>query len=214
MKHSKGRVALVVCAIMLLGLFVMTGCGSGRAASAKDIEFLTASEYWYHYDEVTGEYEKMSFNNDMSMEVEVIDYSDYHLLLRVDGEVKAYTYIKTGLDIADSEKYMAGYSGEFSVLGGSVEEIVLGPFDYDGDIEYPDNAVKTYELTDDFEAYSLNTFKHIIDGEVVEDTVDYKQLTMKESVENMEYSGYGFIWFNDEMQVEKVLFYGDTIVEE
>ena len=109
---------------------------------------------------------------------------------------------------------MAGYSGEFSVLGGNAEEVVLGPFDYDGDVEYPQNAVKTYALADNVEAHTLYTYKHIIDGEVARDEADYQQITIKEAAENMEYGGHGFVWFNDDLQVEKILFYGDTIFEE
>lgn len=244
---------MLVCMLIIGGIIMMSGCRDGRTASASDVGFLTASEYWYHYDEVTGESEKMSFSDDftfywgcecgepidnsdcyelydydeetsviklyndyddMTMELEVLDYSDYHILLKYDGKIKDYTYVETGLDVVDGEKYMAGYSGEFSVIDGSIEEVVLGPFDYDGDIEYPENALKTYALADDFEAYTLYTFKHIIDGEVVKDEVDYQQLTIKEAAENMGYGGYGFIWFNDDLKVEKILFYGDTIVEE
>ena len=115
-----------ICSIMLLALFMMTGC-SNHASSSEDISFLTASEYWYHFDEVTGENEKMSFHedfsfywgcecgepigdsdcyelfdfdeetsivklyndyDDMSMELEVLGYSDYHLLLKMEGEIK------------------------------------------------------------------------------------------------------------------------------
>lgn len=247
------RVSIVIAVIMVLEMVMMcTGC-SGQTASKNDVEFLTANETWYHYDEVTGENEKMSFSEDfsfywgcecgepvgnsdcyelydydkdtsviklyndydnMSMELEVLDCSDYHLLLRIDGEIKNYTYVDTCLDIVDSEKYMDGYSGEFSILGGSTSEVILGPFDYDGDVEYPDNAVKTYKLADNTEAYTLYTHKHIVDGEVVEDDVDHQRITIEEAAENMEYGGYGFIWFDDELQVEKLFFYGDTIVEE
>lgn len=231
---------------------MITGCGD-RTASAKDIEFLTASEYWYHYDEVTGESEKMRFGedftfywgcvcgepignsdcyelfdydketsmiklyndyDDMFMELEVLDYSDYHILLRIDGKIKDYTYSETGLDVVDSEKYLAGYSGEFSMLDGNAEEVVLGPYDYDGDEKYPDNAKKTYKFADDVKAQTLFTFTHIKDGKMIENTVDYKEISMKDALYHIEYSGYGFIWFDDNMQVSKILFYGATIAEE
>ena len=244
---------ILACIVIVGGILMMAGCGDGRTASSRDIEFLTASEYWYRYDEVTGESEKMSFRDDftfywgcecgepvgnsdcyelydydketsmiklyndyddMSMEMEVLDFNDYYLLLKIDGEIKGYTYADSFLEIADSEKYMDGYSGEFAVLGGSTEKIELGPFDYDGDIEYPDDAVKTYSIAEDAEAYTLYTFRHIVDGEIVEDTVDYQEITMEKAAEHMEYSGYGFVWFDDELNVTKLLFYGDTILEE
>ena len=250
--NSKKCITVLICISLLFSLFVLTGCG-GRTASAKDVEFLTASEYWYHYDEVTGESEKMSFHDDftfywgcecgepigdsdcyelydydketstiklyndyddMAMEIEVLDYSDYHLLLRVDGNIKDYTYSDTGLNMANSEKYIAGYSGEFFMLDGNEEEIVLGPFDYDGDEAYPDNAKKAYRLADDLKTYSLSAFTKIKDGEVVENNVDYGEISLDEALMNIEYGGYGFVWFNDNLQIDNIVLYGATTAEE
>ena len=241
-----------IYSIVLLALLMITGC-SNQTAPAQNIEFLTASEYWYHYDEVTSECEKMSFHedfsfywgcecgepigdsdcyelfdfdeetsiiklyndyDDMSMELEVLGYSDYHLLLKIDGEIKNYTYADTGIELSESEKYMEGYSGEFSILEGTAEEIVLGPFDYDGDVEYPDNAKVSYKLSADVETQTLFTFTKIKDGEIVENTVDYEEISLDEAVENIEYGGCGLIWFNDNLEVSKLLFYGATIAEE
>ena len=246
------KIFYLTCSTMLLVLFMITGC-SNSTSSSKDVSFLTSSEYWYHYDEVTGECEKMSFHedfsfywgcecgepigdsdcyelfdfdketsviklyndyDDMSMELEVLGYSDYHLLLKMDGEIKNYTYADTGIELSESEKYMEGYSGEFSILEGTAEEIVLGPFDYDGDVEYPDNAKVSYKLAADVETHTLFTFTKIKDGEVIENTVDYKEISLDEAVENMEYGGCGLIWFNDNLEVSKILFYGATIAEE
>ena len=240
------RIAILLCLLM------MVGC-SNRNASAKDVEFLTASECWYHYDEVIGESEKMRFNedftfywgcecgepigdsdcyelfdydketsiiklyndyDDMFMELEVLDYSDYHLLLKIEDEIKNYTYNDSGIELADSEKYLEGYSGEFAILGGDTKEVILGPFDYDGDEDYPENAIKTYAFAENIEVHTLDCFTRVVDGEVVENTVDYKQVDMEEVEEIMEYGGYGMVWFDDEMQVEKLLVYGDNRVEE
>lgn len=234
---------------ILLNLFIITGC----TPSTKDFDFLTASKAWYHYDEVTGESEKMEFredfsfnweyesgksvgtsdtyelfvydketsticlyndHNDQSTELEVLDFSDYHILLRIDGKIKDYTYSETGLNVPDSQKYMKGYSGEFFFWDGNTEEIVLGPFDYDGDEKYPDNAMKTYKLADDVKTYSLFTFTQIKDGKVIENTVDYKEIDIQETLTHIEYGGGGFVWFDDNLQVNKILLYGATIAEE
>jgi len=241
-----------LCTTIAFSLFLLTGCHE-QASLIEDIEFLTASEYWYHYDEVTGECEKMSFNedftfywgcecgepvgnsdcyelydydkessiirlyndyDDMSLELEVLDYSDYHILLKTEGKIKAYTYSDTGIELENSEKYMDGYSGEFTFLDANAEEIVLGPFDYDGDVEYPDNAVKAYSFSDDVKFHTLFTFTQIKDGEVVENTVDYEEITMEEALYHIEYGAGGFVWLDDELQVNKILIYGATIAEE
>jgi len=247
------KLLFTFCATIILGLFLLTGCQKEQAASTKDVEFLTSSEYWYHYDEVTGESEKMSFHadltfywgcecgepigdsdcyerfdydketstiklyndyDDMSMELEVFDYSDYHILLKMDGKIKDYTYNETGLELENSEKYMSGYSGEFTFLEADTEEIVLGPFDYDGDVDYPDNATKAYKFADDVEFHTLFTFTQIKDGEVIENTVDYNEVDMEEALYHIEYGAGGFVWFDDELRVEKILVYGATVAEE
>lgn len=242
----------VICIAILICLLMITGC-SGRTASAKDVEFLTASEYWYHFDEVTGECEKMSFReefefywgcecgepvgdsdcyelydynketsiiklyndyDDMSMEIEVVDYSDYHLLLKVDGEIKDYTYSDPGIDVVESEKYMSGYAGVFSMHNGTSEEVELGPFDYDGDEEYPENAKRTYKLAEDATFYELFAFTKYKDGVEVENTVDFNEINLEKALYHIEYGGYGFVWFNDNLEISKIMIYGSTRAEE
>ena len=132
----------------------------------------------------------------------------------MDGKIKDYTYSETGLDVIDSEKYMSGYSGEFSILDGNTDEVVLGPFNYDGDIEYPANALRTYKLSDDIKTEVLSTFTHIKNGEVIENTIDHKEIDIEEALYHIEHDGYGFIWFDDNLQVSKILIYGATIAEE
>ena len=43
---------------------------------------------------------------------------------------------------------------------------------------------------------------------------DYKELKGEEIAAYMEYGGYGIIWFDEELEVEKVMFYGATVAEE
>lgn len=250
----KGRgiwcVALIVC------LVLMTGCAKSTDVS-KGGEFLLASEYWYHFDEVRGEFEKMRFNedtsfywgcecgepvgdsdcyerfafdaktsslrlyndfDDMSMEMEVLDYSDGHILLRMDGEIKDYTSEAMELNVMnhelDHEMYMDGYSGAFYMLDGNDEEVVLGPFDYDGDVTYPDNAKKTYTFSDDVEVYTLFVFTKVRDGQVIESKVDYEAISVSEAVDQMEYGVGGFVWFDDQVKVNKMVLYGEIRIEE
>ena len=57
---------IIVCIFIIGGILMMAGCSNGKTASARDVEFLTSSEYWYHYDEATGESEKMSFSDEFT----------------------------------------------------------------------------------------------------------------------------------------------------
>jgi len=116
-------------------------------------------------------------------------------------------------EIEDGEKYFSGYSAEGFVIRGNTAEVVLGPCDYDGDVEYPDNAFNTYEFTDDAKAYVLYTYRHIVNGEEAENDVDYRKISMEDAVNEMQ-SGYAYVWFENELKISKILFYGSLVVEE
>lgn len=199
--------------LLLLVLLTFGGC-SNKTASNEDVKRLIASDSWYRYDEVTGESEKLIFrDDDTSTELQVLDYSDYHLLLEIDGEIKDYTNVDIDFEITDGEKYLSGYSMAASILSGNEEEVVLTHYNYDGDVEYPDNVCKTYPIADDAEFYDLQVETHTKDDVEIKNDTIYQKLTGADAASMMEWSS-GFVWFNAEMEVSKIVFYGATYVEE
>lgn len=244
---------ITICVVMIAIIILCASCGGKGKASAKDVEFLTATEYWYAYDEVTGEYEKMRFSEDFSfywgcecgepvgdsdlyelyaydkegqtiklyndyddssMEVKVLDHSDYHLLLEVNGEVRDYTSVHSGLEIPESERYLAGYNMYAYFIEGSADSAVLGPFDYDGDIEYPENAMKTYVIADDAEFYEYQITKTLnVDSGESTTKSDYRAIE-GDDLEYLLNNGAGFIWFNDKLEITKAVFYGEIEIQE
>ena len=239
---------LIICFLLIMCMTAFAGCGGSKASQA-DVEFLTASEEWWFYDEVTGESEKMRFNDDFtfywgcecgepigysdmlemydydketqtiklyngyddtSMEMKVLDYSDYHLLLEQEGEIKDYTSEEIGIDVDNSEEYFGGYNMHAWIIDVNDEEVIVGPSDYDGDVEYPENAMKAYKLADDIEFYDLQVNKTIAadGGEYCETT--HEELNHEDGLAAMDGS-YGFIWFNDDMEIEKFTYFGEII---
>ena len=236
---------LVVCITLIMCMAMLAGCGGQVKA---DSDFLRASDYWWFYDEVTGESEKMSFKDDgtfywgcecgepvgdsdlyelydydketqtvklyndyddSSMEMKVLNYSDYHLLLEQDGEIKGYTSEESGLDVANSETYFKDYNMHAWVMDFKDGEVVLGPFDYDGDVEYPDNAMVAYTLAEDAEFYDLQIKKTIEDdGEFVK--ITHTPLSREEGMKILD-GNYGFVWFNEDMEIEKFTYFGEII---
>ena len=246
---------LFVLAVIMVMIFSFSGCGDSQAE--KDFEkVLTASEYWYHFDEVTGENEKMSFRedeefywgcecgepigdsdllelydfdaddsviklhndfDDYSMDIEVLDYNDYHLLLKVDGRIKDYTSavpdVKGALNVDDTENFLSGYSGEFHTINGDEDSVVLTHFDYDGDVEYPENAFKEYSFAEDVAFYSLIANTHIVNGDVASHNEEFTEIDKESAIVSME-GGATFIWFNDDLEISKMMFYGAVVSEE
>lgn len=244
---------LILCGILMIALTIFAGCGDSYTSSAQDAAFLTSTEYWWRYDEVTGEYEKMCFSEDLSfywgcecgepigasdiydryaydektntiklysgddetsMQMTVLDYSDYHLLLEIDGEIKDYTYLRSDMYIEDAETYISGYNMFGWFIESDGKEAVVGPFNYDGDIEYPDNAMKAYAISKEAVFYDLQTETRLNVKEN-EETMDvsYEKLTRGEGLSRME-NGFAFIWFNDAMEIEKVIYYGAVYMQE
>lgn len=238
---------LFMCMLVIFSVLVFAGCNGSRQASPEDVTFLTCTDYWYHYDEMAGENEKMKFSKDFSFywgcecgepvgdsdvyelydydqeaqtirlynefddssrEIRVLDYSDYHLLLEIDGQVRDYTYMDAGLYIENSEKYLSGYNMYSSIIEGNAKAVVSGPFNYDGDVEYPDQAVTSYRIADEAQFFDLNIITTVKDGQELQE-ISYEEMTGEKAVSRMKDTA-AFIWFNDEMEIKKILFYGAT----
>lgn len=183
------------------------GCACGEPVGNSDLLER------YEFDLETSKIKLYNDYDDFNMEAEVLHHSDHHLLLKIDGEIKDYTSIESGIDIEESEKYLSGYSGEFNTLGVSDAGILLGPFNYDGDVEYPDDAFMTCGLHEDAEVYLLDIYTQIRDGETVRHDVEYRPLGASEAAPYME-QGTAFVWFDETLKITKLLFYGEVIVEE
>lgn len=238
---------VVTVLLVLIMMLCIVGCGlNGRVASKKDVEFLTVNDAWYHYDPITYENEKMSFNEDFSMYwgcecgepvgdsdlyeffdydkdkselrvyntydgdekvLKVLNYSKEHLMLEIDGVIKEFIPYSNSYDLTYDKEYLKGYSSYVSTREVQGSDLVVGPADYDGDVEYPDNAFRTYKMSDDIEFYDY-FFKY--DGEA---SHTYNKLSLKEGLEAFE-SSSAFIWFNDNLEICKVMYYGSLVIME
>ena len=239
-----------ICLILIICMSGLAGCSGGDRQTGKgEADFLMASDYWWFYDEVTGESEKMAFRedgtfywgcecgepigdsdcyelydydketqviklyneyDDTSMEMKVLDYSDYHLMLEQDGEIKDYTCDELGLEVANSEQYFKNYNMVGWVTDVNNGQAIVGPYDYDGDVEYPENAMKAYDLAEDITFYDVQVKKVIFEDGGEDCEITYDEMEQTDGMENMEGS-FGFIWFNEDMEIEKFTYFGEII---
>lgn len=245
---------LLVSILIIVAIFAATGCSSQN--KLEEAAFLTVSEYWWFYDETTGESEKMRFSADgtfywgcecgepigdsdlyelyeydadtgtillynnydaTSMKMEVLDYSDYHILLKIDGHVKDYTCgngMAGEMDMISPEMYISGYNMYGWITETDGENAVVGPYDYDGDVEYPENAFKSYPLADNIRFFSLQ-ITSVMDADTGDTSheVEFDDMDYESGISALD-MGYGFIWFNDNMEIRKVVYYGSTCIQE
>ncbi|PQD94840.1 hypothetical protein CYL18_12825 [Pradoshia eiseniae] len=140
--------------------------------------------------------------------IEVISYNDYHLMLKIDGVVKDFVPYSCSFDFDYDKEYIKDYSSYVTTMEVQGLGLVVGPFNYDGDVGYPDEAFDTYMMSEDIEFYDYSY--ESINGKV---NTKYKKLSMAEGLDAFE-SSSAFIWFNKNMEISKVMYYGSLIVEE
>lgn len=176
------------------------GCECGEPVGDSDLYQL------YDYDKDKQVIRLYSDVDNASEEIKVLDYSDYHLLLKIDGQIRGYTFLDAGINPGESSENLSDYSLYASIIEGDDKTAVLGPFNYDGDAAYPDNAIKSYPVAKQAEFFDLNVKITEKDGQTTRKTF-FKELTRKEAASHME-NTTGFIWLNEKMEIEKIVFYG------
>ena len=176
------------------------GCECGEPVGDSDLYEL------YDYDSETRTIRLYNDYDNSSMELKVLDYSDYHLLLEYDGEIKDYLYIDPNLYIEESETYLSGYDLYATVIEEENGSVILGPFNYDGDIEYPDNAMKSYSLAENVQFFDLDVETTVKNDE------EQTKVSYREIASCPEDASSVFVWLNSEMEIEKMVFYGALTV--
>ncbi|MBQ9960729.1 MAG: hypothetical protein IJP00_02365 [Firmicutes bacterium] len=147
--------------------------------------------------------------------IQVVEYSDSSLILKFqDGKVKEF---RTDQDIPDvPEKYMdyiEGFTGYKSVYKLEDNKVYIGPSGFDGDVDGKD-VFKPYELASDAKLHSLDV-KTIIKGDAEKSTYNYEVLTKEEAFYNPDNSvRIGFVWLNENLEVEEILYFGELIIWE
>ena len=99
--------------------------------------------------------------------ITILDNSDEHLLLSIDGKVKDYTKEKNEFNQDDVSRYISGYNMYAYIVDGDSKNITLAHCGYDGDVVYPDDVQKTYKINNDAKIYDLQISKHFKDGKLI-----------------------------------------------
>lgn len=149
--------------------------------------------------------------------VPVLTYSDYHMILNVDGQVidflnEEYAGEVPLIDIK-YEELIDGYTGFYSVLGAKDDAVTMNMPGYDGDIKEQRALNEDYVLDENCEFINMDIYREVSDdGEYKEVTVD--KMTRKEAKEFMEYGAAAFVWMDENLEVQKMMFWGERIIYE
>jgi len=148
--------------------------------------------------------------------INVLSHNDYHLMVEMDGRIKTYTPEITYTSdyyYGDDSKYISGYEGYCTVFKVSDGKAEVGPFNYDGDIEYPEGTIELIDVADNAVFYELIVNSEIDDSGIISHKESYRQLSSDEVKGILEYSsGNAYLWYNDQLEIEKMMFWGQTII--
>ena len=146
--------------------------------------------------------------------VKVLHYDRTSLMLQIGGEIKEF-YAENNVPDVDDKllSKIEGYSGYNAIYKVEKGQIYVGPSEYDGDAQSED-VFRPYELAEDAVFESLSV-KKVYKGDTEDSTFEYKKLTQKEAIKRFDnQSEIGFVWYNRDLEVTKVLFYGITEIYE
>ena len=101
----------------------------------------------------------------------------------------------------------------------SEEEVKCAPLGYDSQGLYVDGPFETYKLAENVTYSELTiTSWRTVDGDL-ENEDRYEKSFKEFNEEDLAYvrengGGTAFLWFNDQMEIEKVLFWGENAIVE
>ena len=144
-------------------------------------------------------------------------------MLEIDGEIKDFNLEEfdttSQFYCMEGEEYFSGYESFSRIIEIKDNAIVCAPHAYDSQGIYQDGPFEEYPLAKDvkWEEISITSWIVITDDMENEERYEkqYRELTDEDLITLNECGcGAAFLWFNDEMKVEKVLFWGELTIME
>ncbi len=140
---------------------------------------------------------------------EILRYDDQSLLMKTEDGIKQFTFECEIPLLSDYSDYFQGYSAYVSLLKLEDKEIKCGPSFYDGDVKEHREMTYMVALSEDVKFYELY-IETIHSEEEVTTSHSYQELTSEDAELLLDSTlGGGFIWYNDNLEIEKIVFYGE-----
>lgn len=200
----------------------MMGCSKTQNDSGSSkIQEDFVDKKWLFYDEEAGIITLSNDYDDAKAEIKVLRYNEYHLMLEIDNEIKDFVLyehdISSNFYAFEGERYLEGYESQCTVVDMKDDKIVYGPVNYDPEGAYEDGPFEEYEMEESVPIYNLFIERYnSIQGD--EEYEEFYNVTFTEiGEEEIRYildsgAGSAYLWFNDDMKVEKIVFWGENSV--
>lgn len=175
----------------------------------------------YEYDSETGMITLLNDSDDATDEMKVLDYNEYHLMVEIDDEIKDFCLYEldttSNFYSQEAESYLEGYESRCTVVDIKDGKIIYGPVNYDPEGAYENGPFEEYEMAETVPVFDLaiQRYNSIHDGEEYEEFYDVAFTEIKEEEIGRILdlgAGTAFLWFDEELKVEKIVFWGENSV--
>lgn len=176
----------------------------------------------YRYDEETSTITLYNEKDDDQDVIEVLSYNDVHLLLKIDGEIRDFSTIQTNTVSnfwwMEAESYLSGYELHRTINAYSPEGLITASINYDSETNMPKDTFEEFALAEDVVYFDLTLFSETEVHDGLENELNYDVSFTELSFADVEYylqqgTATAFIWLNENMEIEKVVLFGMTIVQ-
>lgn len=113
-------------------------------------------------------------------------------------------------------EYMRDNDAYDAVVEIREDELVISPTDYDADVSESAGYLRNVKIAEDAEFYELKVDSVVNDSGILEKhACTYNELSKEDVVNMLDASdAAAYIWYNDEVEISKIVFYGAAIVYE
>lgn len=172
----------------------------------------------YTYSETTSEISLYPKSDDSI--IRVLRYEKSRLLLEFSDGVKEFcdagdplaSNVHPDMDY-DPDNYIQDFSSYLTIISRNGDSVTTAPAGYDADYPEYDEYLLDEKLAADARFYEWNLTITVTDEGEQPDS-SYRKLSAQQ-VERLLDGGpaAGYVWYNDDAEIEKILFYGKTIIE-
>ena len=187
-------------------------CASGNAAGDSDLYDS------YKYNEDTAEITLFPKADDST--IQVLRYENSRLLLGFKDGVKEFfdqrdplaSNVHPEFDY-EPDNCTRGFSSYLAILEKNGASLTTAPAGYDADNPEYDEYLLEEKLSDDAEFYIWDLKITATDEGEQPDNI-YEKLSEEQVVRMLDGGpAVGYIWYNDEVEIEKIVFYGKTVIQ-
>ena len=150
--------------------------------------------------------------------IRIIKNNGYRLVLEINGEIKAFEacndwYYAPEVNYEYAE-YFKGYNARTAMTSLEGDVLTVAPYYYDGDIKEHRDLQNDEKLAENAVFFELSIHSVMKDEEIASD-FNFTELTKEDVALLIDGGGgNGFVWYNENLEIEKILFYGEIIIQE